>query len=273
MNFNFSYPKFGTIHFGDINARTYPCDNNEQLIVFEVELTTFCYLLCKIIVQLFPVYDSASSNTLVDYEKIIDEKIAKTPDTIKRFNELIIAFVTTGRATKAPPYEIKPQYNNFLANLSLAMEVFVMAHEYSHILIGHTEKKNQEKKSELKNIEYIRFSWNQEYEADHLALSLALEGLHNIGYKIDFVNYCGAETFFSGLEILDRANCIVNSGDDTWYWKGCSEDGPISDHPPSDDRRTKLRTQMKFVYGEKSLETSLIVEMIIKKWLIQLQKQ
>jgi len=265
MNFNFNPPKFGTIHFGDLSACTYPCDNNENLIVFEVELSTFCFLLCKIIVPLFPVYDPTSNNTLEDYKKIINEKIAKNPEPAQRFEELITAYVTTGRATKAPLYEIAQRYNNFLSALVQAMEVFIMGHECSHVLLHHTEKGDLEKRATLENMAYIRFSWNQEYEADNLALPLTLAGLHDIGFENDFINYCGAETFFSGLEIIERAKCLVNSGDDTWYWRNCSETGPISDHPPSDDRRKKLRDHMKGVYGEKSLESSLIVENIIKE--------
>ena len=77
-------------------------------------------------------------------------------------------------------YEISLKYNRSLADLCFAMEAFAMGHEYSHILIGHTTEESFKKKYSLEGLSQIFYSQYQEYEADHLALSLTLEGFFEI---------------------------------------------------------------------------------------------
>ena len=266
QNYNFTVPYVGSIAFGDVNAATIPCDNNEHLILFETEFITFCYLVCKVLVQLMPEYDSTLEKSFEEYMKEVEEKISKNPSIIERFKELVIAYATTGRATKAPVYEINAKYNHALIGLTHAMEVFAMGHEYAHILIGHTTRESFENEYSLEGLSRIFYLQHQEYEADHLALTLTLEGLKNEGDENYFGNYLGFESFFSALEISERAKYIVKIGDDTWYWrKNGRSSGNPQDHPPIDARREKLRDQAKFVFGEKFLEGGKITENIIKR--------
>lgn len=265
MNYNFTIPSLGSIDFGNVNVVTIPCDDNEHLIIFQTEFLTFCYLICKIIVQLMPEYDSTLGKSLEDYIKEVQNKISENPSVIQRFKELLIAYVTTGRATKSPIYQISEKYNQSLSGLTHAMEVFVMGHEYAHILIGHTTKESFQRENSLEGLSRIFYLQYQEYEADHLGLSLAFEGLKNQGNEHYFGNYLGIESFFSALEISERAKCIIEIGDDAWYWKkGGMSSGEPQNHPPLDARREKLRAQAKFSFGEKFLEGGKITENIIK---------
>lgn len=265
MNYNFTIPSLGSIDFGEVNAATIPCGDNEYLIIIQTEFTTFCYLISKIIVQIMPEYDSTLGKSLEDYIKEVQDKISENPSVVQRFKELVIAYATTGRATKAPPYEISLKYNLALSELTHAMEVFAMGHEFAHILIGHTTEESYERENSLKGLSRIFYLQYQEYEADHLAVTLTLEGLKNKGRENYFGNYMGFESFFSALEISERAKCIVKTGDDTWYWRsGGRSSGEIQDHPPIDARREKLRAQAKFSFGEKFLEGGKITENIIK---------
>jgi len=257
-------PYFGTVQIGSINAVTYPCDNNERLIVFEMELMTFCHLLCKIIARTFPHYDPKEKKSLEYYKEKIEERIENEPEITQRFKELIIAFVTTGKATTAPQYLLDTKYYPFLNHLRLAMEVFIVGHEYAHILLGHVDENDSRQNLLMQDVENVLFSWNQESNADELGLPLMLEGLKNIGYQNDFVSYCGAEAFFSAFEVIERAKCLIQSREEKWYWKNCSENGKVGDHPPSEKRRTDLRMQMTKIYGEISIETSQIIESMIK---------
>lgn len=263
LGLNFVRPTLGTIHFGSINAYTYPCDNKDYLIVFEMELSTFCFLLCKVIVQALPAYDPTFTNFQM-YSDKINEEINKNPEIAKRFEELIIAFITSGRATLAPQYVLHPKFYDLLSHLCQAMETFVVAHEYSHILLGHVDNLRYSN-SKPNNLKDIMFSWEDESNADGLGVPLMIEGLRTVGYQSENVSYCGAESYFSGYEILERAKCLIQTGNDEWYWKECcKEDGSLGLHPPSHTRRESLRNQMREIYGEKFLTISKIVETIIK---------
>jgi len=265
LDYNFAKPYFGSINFGEINAATIPCDDNKHLILFHSEYTTFCFLICKIIIQLMPEYILTSEKSFEDYIKEIKEKISKSPIIIQRFKELIITYVTTGRATKAPVYEISHKFNQMVVEFTHAMEVFAMGHEYAHVLLSHTSAGSLEKEFSLEGVSRIYYRQFQEYEADHLAFTLTLEGLKNQGFENYFSTYMGFETFFSGLDVCERAKCIVEIGDDTWYWrKGGRNSGESRDHPPLDARREKLRTQAEFVFGEKFLIGGKITAEIVK---------
>ncbi|MBI3254066.1 MAG: hypothetical protein HYZ56_05165, partial [Nitrosopumilales archaeon] len=176
-------PHFGTVHMGSINAATYPCDNGEYLIVFEVELMTFCNLLCKIIAKIFPHYDPKSEKNLEYYKEKIAGKIKEEPEVIQRFQELIVAFVTTGRATPASQYFLDPKYYPFLTHLRLAMEVFIVGHEYAHIMLGHVDTNYTRKNVVMEDISSVIFSWEQESSADYLGLPLMIEGLRNSAHS------------------------------------------------------------------------------------------
>ncbi len=257
-------PHFGTVPMGSVNAATYSCDNEEYLIVFEVELMTFCHLLCKIIAKTFPIYDPSENKNSEYYQEKIIEKINQDPEVVQRFKDLVVAFVTTGRATTAKQYLLDPQYYAFVDHLRLAMEVFIIGHEYAHILLGHVDANYARKDLVMNDISSVIFSWDQESNADFLGLPLMMEGLSKVGYGYSPISYCGAEAFFSAFEILERAKCLIQSGNDEWYWRNCSETGQISDHPSAEMRRNKLRAQMTEIFGPRSIETSQIIEQIIK---------
>ncbi len=144
------------------------------------------------------------------------------------------------------------------------MEVFIVGHEYAHILLGHVNSNFTKKNLLNDKIETLLFSWKQEYNADELGFPLMLDGLRNVGYENDYVSYCGAEAFFSAFEVLERAKCLIKSGDEEQYWRNCSKSGEIGDHPSSEKRRDALRIQMTQVYGEEPIRSSQIVESIIK---------
>jgi hypothetical protein len=174
--------------------------------------------------------------------------------------------VVKGRVTAAPQYNIDSPYDRFTAILRQSMELFIMGHEYAHIILGHLENQDTKKKHLTpQDIYNILFSWDQELEADSLGLPLMLSAM-GAGQKYDHLDlhYCGAELFFSGYEILERAKCIVKQGNDDWYWRGGKEDGRIGDHPPAERRRDNLRELMTKNYGEESVKTSSSVEWIIK---------
>lgn len=257
-------PHFGTVQMGSINAATYSCDNEEYLIVFEGELMTFCHLLCKIIAKIFPTYDPNENKSLEYYKEKIVEQINQDQEVVQRFEDLVVAFVTTGRATTAKQYLLDPPYYPFVDHLRLAMEVFIIGHEYAHILLGHVDANYVRKDLAMTDISSVIFSWDQEHNADFLGLPLMMEGLNNIGYGYSPISYCGAESFFSIFEVLERAKCLIQSGDEEWYWRNCSETGQVSDHPSAEMRRNKLRAQMTEIFGPRSIETSQIIEQIIK---------
>lgn len=267
MNLNFKTPKFGTVHFGTVNAAMIPCDNDEVLIVFEVEFFIFCWLISKVFAKLFPAYNSEEKN-LEYYFREVDKKIEQQKDAVKHFEELVIAYAITGKVGYAPQYIIEAKFNNKVRRIASVMEVFAMSHEYAHMLLDHVHHESNETNPIAKGIENILFSWPQEFEADQLGTMLTLEGMKNIQDGNILVTICGIEIFFSTFEIIQKARCLFNGGDEKYYWKeGGVEQGKVGTHPPFEERRKKQREHISGVFGEKSLEMGLIAEyMLTRLW-------
>ncbi|MHB8602761.1 MAG: M48 family metalloprotease [Nitrosotalea sp.] len=267
LNPNFTRPIFGTLPMGQINATSYGgFENNEYLITFEWELFQFCNLLSKIVAYAMPFRRESDGIIFLTDEKTVQQRIQNEPMLTKRFRELIVAYLTKGRVTAAPQYNIDSPYDKFTAILRHSMELFIMGHEYAHILLGHLENQDTKKKHLTPQDVYnILFSWDQELEADSLGLPLMLSAMTSEKTHNHLaLHYCGAELFFSGYEILERSKCIAKQGNDDWYWRGGKEDGPIGEHPPSERRRDNLRKMMIRNYGEDSVKTSILAEHIVK---------
>ena len=264
LNMNIVRPTFGTLPYGDLNAMAYSFDNGEYLIIFESELLQFCNLITKIVARSFP-YEEKDGKIIYQFtEQTVLSKLESDEVILGRFQDLLINYLITGYATAAKQYYLEGAYLDLHAHLLESMETFIMGHEYSHILLRHIGSDQPQKN--LTNAEKFKmtYSWPEEYEADGLGLPLMLIGLRFIGKQNDFISYCGAELFFSAYEIIQRGACILKTGNDNFYLRSDSSDGLLGSHPPPDMRRENLRKLMKNNYGDKSIETSLIVEKIIK---------
>lgn len=267
LSLNFTRPIFGTLPTGDIQAVTYGLKgSNEYLIVFESDLFHFCNLLSKIIARALP-FDRITDGERTEFSTDIDKirkNIEYNNEILQRFQELIIAYLIKGKVVRAPQYYLKAPYTMIAENLRDSMELFVMGHEYAHILLNHLKgKESFAQVLDFESAYNIIFKWEEEFEADSLGLLLMIGAMKNIGYD-NSLSYWGAECFCSGYEVIEKGKSILRTGTDEFYWRKGKKDGPVGDHPPAETRRTKLREMMKIHFDEKPINLSKIVEEIIK---------
>ena len=265
LDMNIVRPTFGTLPVGSLNATTYGFTNNEYLIVFETELLQFCNLISKIIAKSIPIQKENDKIGFQFDEKMIVERIEKENIILIRFKELILGFLLTGRATSASQYILESPFNKIADHLRLAMEVFIMGHEYAHILLRHLgDKETQKQILNTNDVFNVIYSWSQELDADVLGLPLMLIALKEEGRRYPDLSYSGAELFFSAYEVIERGKCILKNGTDEFYWRNGKEDGPIGTHPPAERRRDNIRKAIEYQFGTKFLTTSYIIEKITK---------
>ena len=265
LNMNIVRPIFGTLPSRNLIAGAYSFDNGEYLIVFESGLFHFCNLLTKVIAQAFP-YEKTENGVHQEFdEELVLEKTKNETQITTRFQELVIAYLTTGFDKLPPPYPHDASYIMLAGHLREAMEVFILGHEYAHILLRHVESGKSDKKIlSSEDISNVVFSWKQELDADGLGLPLMLLALKLKGRELDNISYSGAEAFFSGYEIIERGKAILKYGSDYLYWKHGKKDGRLSDHPSAETRRKNIRKLMIHNYGPESLKLGILVEKIIK---------
>src|SRR4051812_7837907 len=104
-------------------------------------------------------------------------------------------------ASPAPQYILEDRTAQLIASwLTQASELFILGHEYGHVICGHgTNKRMISSEIANENVKEVRFSWEQEFEADSVGLMLAMEYYGRIGNFA--IGYTGAEMFFSFSDI------------------------------------------------------------------------
>jgi hypothetical protein len=236
------HPLFGTLPYGNVNAAAVLIPKSkEYLVVFEPELFTFALLVSKLVTISIATIVSSGDGWEDRYTEFCsnDEILAKTvlenPYMLDLFQDLLFAYILDGMPSSAHPYQSTGIHADLAGDLLHAMELFVMGHEYGHVLAGHLPNKStiiqglaDRPRELLANI------WGQELQADTIGLDLvfmasALRGTNGELGKA----FAGADLFFSIIDIVERSIGILRTGDENQR--------PIPSHPPIVNRREHLR--------------------------------
>lgn len=150
--------------------------------MFENQLFVFVLLLSKILALSLPIIQEKNGQIAISLdEKAIGNHLYHNPEPIQRFYELISAYVITGMVNNAPRYNISPEAYRLTEYFIDSMEIFILSHEYGHLLNGHLGDNNIVKnnlivKSTLgiEPVNEVHLKWAQEWEADLTATKIAI---------------------------------------------------------------------------------------------------
>ena len=124
------------------------------------------------------------------------------------------------------------------------MEIFVLSHEYGHVVLRHLENAPLGVAAlDLGAETTVEFDWIQEFAADYIGVALCLSAQAKHA-RIDYaLAYMGAELYFDAIDVVERAVSLIDHGDETAI--------VIGSHPPASMRREFLRAQLSKVLGEE----------------------
>jgi hypothetical protein len=138
----------------------------------------FASLFSKAVVRIFLAVTNANGDIelSLDAERVA-ARVANHPDVFERFADVKLSYVIDGNPAKAK--QVYPEADYFVAAASLthSMELFVLGHEYGHLVHGHLDGSRVEVAAALPNAidaKPIEYSWEQEYEADDVGLVLCI---------------------------------------------------------------------------------------------------
>lgn len=231
------HPLVGTLPTGRVNAMTIALpSSNEYLVIFDPEVFKFAYFLSQVLTRALPVKldrDSGNLHYSTD-ENDWTENIGKHPEILEHFQEVLLAYLrgslidasihvsvnpdsltTEGsvrmRDIYIPPYGVNTE--NLLALILFnSMILFIMGHEYGHIIGGHLSQ-GQTALTLLgeEKVDEVFYSWKQEIEADYTGLGLAINAMQRMGTDIS-LGFCGADFFFSCMTIVERGASVLLTG-------------------------------------------------------------
>jgi hypothetical protein len=242
---NIQHTYIGTVLSGNYNG--FACripETCENLILLDGELFFLVSILSKIITLSLPEFEH-SNNTMqfsTDKDKIL-KHISENAEIRYRFKLLVYDYFYMKRSITY----LKPdlRFVNFRVNLINSLELFIVGHEYGHIISGHLENSTTEMlKVNNIDIEGIKLNWENEYEADAIGIKLMLEATKLIG-QLPFC-YVGADLFFTFLDVHERALALFSTGEE------CKSIGSDS-HPPTAMRREKIKKCIKSNIHEKDI--------------------
>jgi hypothetical protein len=252
---------FGSLPTGQVNAMAVQIPNNPYvLFLLEDGLFGFANLVCKAVAGVFPYRgtgeDGQASFGVSMAE--IESAIAAKPDAIERFLEVLLAYIVEGNPHKARPYLPEPESAILAACLRESMEVFVLGHEFGHLIRGHIEAGRR--KVALfgqTNAQQILTNWKDEFEADTTGLEILLRVQGKKGFDVS-VSFWGADLFFGCIDVVEKAVQILARG------RISEENEYLSEtHPPTNVRRQMLRDVLRRSLPEDVASPAIVLADVV----------
>jgi hypothetical protein len=214
-------PTIGTLLTGDVNAQARPGPPGEgHLVVFDNGLLVFASVIAGIAVQAIDGRVSADGTSITFRgPEGIGAHVATRPGVLLQFADLAFSSAVLGTCLFSQTVPMPPEYRGLADLLTDALLTFVLAHEYGHVILGHTDlPQRREQQQEPHQLEFA---------ADCVGFELAAAAP-----DVSHWAYVGASLFMSGVDVLTRAALLFRTG---------SDDGPPSvTHPPPADRASRL---------------------------------
>ena len=172
-------PVIGTLPVAFLNAKVIqPRGGGRPLIVLNDEVFRLPYEVARASVRALG-FDTASNGmirTSVD-RRDIAARMAAHPDVTRSFEWAVLRYL---HLISGPPDDGYPSVESnldfvisvrLLEGLTDAMEVFIMSHEFAHLVLRHTPGSSsglslQASGSQPVTVNETAFSWRQEFEAD-----------------------------------------------------------------------------------------------------------
>ena len=255
-------PVIGTLTSGTLNAMALPVpSSDEYLVVFEGGIFDFANLMSNVVSLALPFRGMEQGNfSFSSRDRDVDRAIRERPDIPGRFQEVLLAYLLHGRANFAPPHSPEEPHAMLAGFLTHSMELFILGHEYGHIISGHLDRPQKfvpalEGKG-IKQVKEIEYGWTQELEADERGLELMLAAMRRDGTD-PALSYWGTELFFSCVEIVERGVSVIA--------KGKESERPPTWHPPPARRRENLRRKMKGSVGREAAKPAMEVGKTVQR--------
>lgn len=204
---------FSTLPTGQVNARTLIVPHtNTYLIVFDPAFFDFLYSISNNFAQAIDpkkAQEGAKQYAVSGREMPLSKAIHYGDPTVtESFFSTLSAFLGWGLPPPLHPYD--EEIFSLAEHLRQTGALFIAAHEYSHILLGHVQPSNaNEGRSRHDGPESK--TWKQELDADWLACGI-LDAVLTARRLPPPVRFMGVHFFFISAMIVDLALTALQSG-------------------------------------------------------------
>ncbi len=219
---------FGTLPTGQINGMACAVPAGGLIVALDDGLFTFLHSLAKTVATFYKATMNSNGLEISLVESDLAHAVITNEEGNLRWLETLVAAFVYKWPNVAPLRPITDDRQHLVHLLVNSVEIFIVAHEFGHLLLGHYERNAfASKRSLLSDIEVDRLNTLQkeELDADRLGLRFLREHHRKAGYSVDHT-----------LAVI-------------WFLGGCLlilEDmvGQDSNHPPALVRSKLLLQQL-----------------------------
>ena len=196
----------GTLPTQSFNAYASSFPDKKMLIVFNDGLITFIYLMGRIVSSLITKENKGGTNyTLHKDASKVEDILAENRISQSKFYETILLYKNNSLSSSRIFYETDAN-KGLSCCLYDTAELFITAHEYAHVLLGHlSHKKNVSAKSNKRehNFKETLVNWRDEMAADISAFKVILAYHNKKGYGA-YAAFLSVEFLFSCLNLIEK---------------------------------------------------------------------
>jgi hypothetical protein len=230
---------FGTLPTGEVNAWSIrvPSVKDTYLITFESGFFYFANLMSLAIARTLPIEQANDGQAVLitDPVKVLDN-VRQHPELQEAFRQVILAYLVEGRFDTLPASYYttgNPIRDGVATKLYKGMGLFVLGHEYGHILRGDLAGAGVASVIGGQKVQKIPHEWEQELGADALGIELAYFAMRVSKDNLAAI-IVGADFFLHCYEIVEQAGSLIATGD-------VHPDLAGGNHPPTETRRAWTR--------------------------------
>ena len=231
----------GTLPTSDFNAFVCPFDDGQLLVVLNEGLLGFVYLMGRIVSSFISKKTMDNKDTSETYDvdnNTIKENLVNYKEGHWRFIEIFILYFINKNMWGSKTYIEKDNNLSLSGILWDNAELFIVAHEYSHIVLDHLSNNTLNFKKEYLDINSKLYKvirdWHQEVSADNLALQTVLAYSQKVGHGF-YGGYLGVELALACLDVMEKALDI----------------GFSQTHPSAKIRKQQIRKALKEMLPEQ----------------------
>jgi hypothetical protein len=232
-------PMLASVPSSSINARALYCQESEEFIVlFTHGLYAFAFEMAKILSFAVPVDSRTGRLTSWDPNDVV----TRHPEMVEQFIRVLESYVVNGNMRQVPPFQVDDSRKNIAGALIRVMELFVVGHEYAHIMLGHLSPARVVHRT-IAGIDAFEVSQNRKDEIDADQVGLAIM-FPVIGNDPEWL-LLGPEALLGCMDCVERCTTLLH-------------DGPTQEpsvefddsHPDIETRRSYMRKAARQALGD-----------------------
>lgn len=197
---------FGVLPTGRVNGLVCPVPAGGLIVAIDDGLFNFLYGLAKAVAMFYTVtvMNDGLNFTLADQD--LPTAVQENEEANIRWTETLTATFIYGYPNYAPLHPLWGSRALLVSHLVTPLELFIVAHEYGHLVLGHCDDNRSTSKWRMSgsvDIEEYKTTQAEELEADRVGLEILREHQRHAGLTVDNTRW--VICFWAGcLNILEE---------------------------------------------------------------------